>query len=100
MSILDFASLFGKKTQSGNVAKDRLKLVLIHDRMNCSTELLEMMRSDIIAVISKYVEIDNDDFNIEVSTLQGDGDGENPLIFAVSSCWIGHNCITRSIRSD
>jgi cell division topological specificity factor len=73
--MLDFSTLFSRKTQSGSVAKDRLKLVLIHDRMNCSTELLEMMRSDIIAVISKYVEIDNDEFNIEVSTMQGEENG-------------------------
>ncbi|MGL4800567.1 MAG: cell division topological specificity factor MinE [Cellulosilyticaceae bacterium] len=73
--MLDFSQLFGKKNQSGNVAKDRLKLVLIHDRMNCSTELLEMMRADIIAVISKYVDIDTDDFNIEVSTMECDKNG-------------------------
>ena len=47
---------FNRKPQSSEVAKDRLKLLLIHDRMNCSTELLEMMKADIIAVISKYVD--------------------------------------------
>lgn len=81
--MLDFSQLFGKKNQSGNVAKDRLKLVLIHDRMNCSTELLEMMRADIIEVISKYVDIDTDDFNIEVSTLECDkGGAKSPVLSA------------------
>lgn len=82
--MLDLSSLFGgKKNQSSSVAKDRLKLVLIHDRMNCSTELLEMMRADIIAVISKYVDIDTDEFNIEVSTLPGDTDGQkSPVLSA------------------
>lgn len=81
--MLDFSQLFGKKNQSGNVAKDRLKLVLIHDRMNCSTELLEMMRADIIAVISKYVDIDTDDFNIEVSTMECDKGGQkSPVLSA------------------
>ncbi|MGL4738662.1 MAG: cell division topological specificity factor MinE [Cellulosilyticaceae bacterium] len=81
---MDLSSLFGsKKNQSSNVAKDRLKLVLIHDRINCSTELLEMMRADIIAVISKYVDIDTEDFNIEVSTLQGDASGQkSPVLSA------------------
>lgn len=64
--------LFGRKPQSGDVAKDRLKLVLIHDRMNCSTELLEMMKADIIAVISKYVDIDDEEFNIEIASLETD----------------------------
>lgn len=82
--MLDLSSLFGsKKNQSSNVAKDRLKLVLIHDRINCSTELLEMMRADIVAVISKYVDIDTEDFNIEVSTLQGDSNGQkSPVLSA------------------
>lgn len=63
---------FNRKPQSSEVAKDRLKLLLIHDRMNCSTELLEMMKADIIAVISKYVDIDNDEFNIEIATMETD----------------------------
>ena len=64
--------LFGRKQQSSDVAKDRLKLLLIHDRMNCSTELLEMMKADIIAVISKYVDVDDDEFDIEISTMETD----------------------------
>ena len=39
MGIMD---LFKKKS-SGNVAKDRLKLVLVSDRANCSSEMMEMM---------------------------------------------------------
>ncbi|MEG1294800.1 MAG: cell division topological specificity factor MinE, partial [Niameybacter sp.] len=75
--------LFGRKNASSSVAKDRLKLVLIHDRMNCSTELLEMMRSDIIEVISKYVDIDTDDFNIEVSSMECDKSGnKSPVLSA------------------
>lgn len=47
MGIMD---LFKKKS-SGNVAKDRLKLVLVSDRANCSSEMMEMMKRDIIEVI-------------------------------------------------
>ncbi|HHX61857.1 MAG TPA: cell division topological specificity factor MinE [Epulopiscium sp.] len=70
--MFDIMKLFGRKEQSGEAAKDRLKLLLIHDRMNCSTELLEMMKADIIAVISKYVDIDNDEFNIEIAAMETD----------------------------
>ena len=49
MGIMD---LFKKKS-SGNVAKDRLKLVLVSDRANCSSEMMEMMKRDIIEVINK-----------------------------------------------
>ena len=78
--MLDFSQLFGRKNQSSHVAKDRLKLVLIHDRMNCSTELLEMMRSD----ISKYVDIDTDEFNIEVSSLECDKEGNKAPVLSAN----------------
>ena len=51
MSVLD---LFRKKSSS-NVAKDRLKLLLVSDRANCSPEVMEMIKNDIIKVISKYM---------------------------------------------
>ena len=37
-----------KKKSSGDVAKDRLKLLLVSDRANCSSEMMEMMKKDII----------------------------------------------------
>lgn len=39
-------------------AKNRLKLVLMHDRTQLSSALLEQMRDEMVEVISKYVEID------------------------------------------
>jgi cell division topological specificity factor len=39
-------------------AKNRLKLVLMHDRTNLSPTLLESMRDELMGVIAKYVEID------------------------------------------
>ncbi|GHV50592.1 cell division topological specificity factor [Synergistales bacterium] len=52
-----FSSLFSSNS-SGKVAKDRLQLVLVHDRTDISAELMEQMRNEIISVIMKYVEID------------------------------------------
>ncbi|ONI43305.1 cell division topological specificity factor MinE [Candidatus Epulonipiscioides gigas] len=66
---MELNQFFKKKAHAGNVAKDRLKLVLIHDRINCSPELLEMMKADLMAVISKYIEVDVDELNIQISTL-------------------------------
>ena len=51
MALMDF---FRKKS-SGDVAKDRLKLLLISDRANCSPEIMELIKNDIIKVISKYM---------------------------------------------
>jgi len=76
-------NLLSKKPQSGSVAKDRLKLVLIHDRANCSTDLLEMMRNDILQVIAKYMDIDEAagmDLNIEQTT--DDNNKVVPVLYA------------------
>ena len=42
---MGFADFFRKKS-SGSVAKDRLKLVLVSDRTNCSPEIMEQMKND------------------------------------------------------
>ena len=61
-------SFFNKEEKkSKNVAKYRLKLVLIHDRAMLSSGMLEQMKDDIIAVISKYVEIDKESLNIDIA---------------------------------
>ncbi len=40
--------------------KNRLKLVLAHDRTDISSESLEAMRKEILAVVSRYVELDTE----------------------------------------
>ena len=48
----------GQKPNSADKAKDRLKLVLIHDRTDLTPDALERMKNELIDVISRYVEID------------------------------------------
>jgi len=45
---------------SKNVATNRLKFVLMQDRTNLTPYLLERMRSEMIDVLSRYVEMDKD----------------------------------------
>ena len=53
---MDFFKFFNRGSgTSKNVAKERLKLVLVHDRTNCSPRFLEMVKGDIIKVISNYM---------------------------------------------
>ncbi len=53
--------LFGRPRKgSGKTAKDRLRFVLQHDRINLPPKRLEEMKRDILAVIVKYVVIDKD----------------------------------------
>lgn len=71
MSFLD--KLFGKhQPSSKDVAKERLRVVLIHDRTDVSPELLQLLKQEIIAVISKHVIIDEAE-GIEVTVSQTRG---------------------------
>lgn len=78
MNIIDFF----KKKNSGSVAKDRLKLLLVSDRANCSPEIMDMIKNDIINVISKYMDIDTEGLDIQITQTQS-GDGVSvPALFA------------------
>lgn len=74
---------FFKKKSSGDIAKDRLKLLLISDRANCSPEVMEMIKNDIIQVISKYMEIDAEGLDIQITQTESDGNNGNvPALYA------------------
>lgn len=69
-------SFFQKdKLQEGESAKDsatnRLKLVLMQDRSNLDGATMQKMREQLIAVISKYIEIDQEALDLN---LEADGD--------------------------
>ncbi len=61
-----FLSLFKRHSSSG-VAKDRLKILLISDRTECSPEMVEMIKKDIIGVLSKYMRIDVESTEIQIT---------------------------------
>jgi len=67
MSLLTF--LFGEKPKSANMAKERLQLIIARERGSGSTapDFLPKLRDELIAVISKYVQIDDDGvkFNVQ-----------------------------------
>ena len=80
---MDIFALFNKKASSKEVAKDRLKLVLIHDRANCSTQVLEMLKTDIIKVISNYMEIDEEELDIQITQAPSEhGSATVPMLYA------------------
>lgn len=75
--------LFGKK-KSSQVAKDRLKLVLIYDRAGTTKndDMINMMKRDIMQVISKYVEIDEQEFEMDFRNVQNEEDGISSQLVA------------------
>ncbi len=71
------------RRNSKDVAKDRLKLLLISDRTDCSADMLEMIKNDIIQVISKYMEIDTEGLDIQITrTVSQTHGGSVPALYA------------------
>jgi cell division topological specificity factor len=59
--------ILGRNRKSANQAKERLQLVLIHDRTNLSTSKLQLLKDEIIEVISRHIDIDPDAVHIEMN---------------------------------
>ena len=69
MALLDFIQrLLGLQKPSATTAKERLQLVLAHDRSDLNPELLEQMRREILEVVQKYVEIDLEGGDVSLAT--------------------------------
>lgn len=52
--------------QSGQVAKQRLKSVVNYDRIECAPDLIDMIKSDIVETIAKYIDIDENYIDIVI----------------------------------
>jgi cell division topological specificity factor len=59
--------LLNRPSKSADQAKERLKLVLIHDRTDLTPGALEAMKDELIAIISKYIDIDPNAVRIDMS---------------------------------
>lgn len=61
--------LFGRGTTgSKDIAKERLRLVLVHDRVNVSPQFIETLKEDIVRSISTYMEIDEKGMEVSLSS--------------------------------
>ena len=56
-----------KKNASVSIAKDRLKSLIISDRVNCTPDNLEKLHSDLYKTISKYIEIKTEEFDVKIT---------------------------------
>ncbi len=59
--------LLGRDRKSAEQAKERLKLVLIHDRTDINPGVMDAMKDELIKVISRYISIDPDAVRIEMN---------------------------------
>jgi len=68
--MIDFLKKLFGQSSSSSTAKERLRLVLMTDHLALAPEIIEQMKHDLVAVISRYVEVDHD--KIEVNFEQQD----------------------------
>ena len=68
-------SIFREKRRSAGYARDRMKLLLISERLDCSTQMMKMLRKDMIRSIKKYITIEEDQVVLQISQ-------EPPVLYA------------------
>ena len=67
MGFLSF--MLGEKQKSATVAKERLQIILAHERSGRSAatpDYLPALQRDLVAVISKYIRINPDDIKVQL----------------------------------
>ena len=70
-------------SNSKDTAKERLHLVLMQDRANVSADFLDLMRQEIVEVIKKYIDIDEDAMDVRLTNQENeDGTQGAPALYA------------------
>ena len=87
-NIMNFFKKLNKKEEkvvsnSKEAAKERLHLVLMQDRANVSADFLELMKQEIIEVIKKYIDVDENAIDVRLTNKEnGDGTNGAPALYA------------------
>lgn len=72
-----------QENNSGSAAKERLHLVLMQDRANVSADFLDMMKQEIIEVIKKYIDVDENAIDVRLTNKTNeDGTNGAPALYA------------------
>lgn len=80
--MMEFFNKLFPKSKSKDIAKDRLKLVLMGDR-GVSPEILDKIKEEIIGVLSKYMEIENNELDFKIANTENeDGTALVPALVA------------------
>lgn len=85
---MKFFKKLSKKEQnvvsnSRDTAKERLHLVLMQDRANVSADFLELMKQEIIEVIKKYIDVDEEAIDVRLTNKENeDGTNGAPALYA------------------
>lgn len=84
-----FLKKMGKKEDeellpsSSDSAKERLHLVLMQDRVNVSVDFLDMMKNEMLDVVKKYIDIDENEMDVRlINQINEDGSNGVPALYA------------------
>ena len=78
---MSFKDSFYQKKASSDYAKERLKLLLMSDRVNCSPDIIEQIKNDIVNVVSRYAKVDM--HNLDIRIIQSETQEEDGAISAL-----------------
>ena len=85
-NVLNFFKGLGKsdkEAKSKDAAKERLHLVLMQDRANISADFLALMKQEIIEVIKKYIDVDENAIDVRLTNKSNDdGTTGAPVLYA------------------
>lgn len=85
-NIVNFFKSLGKSkndNKSKDAAKERLHLVLMQDRANISADFLALMKQEIIEVIKKYIDVDENAIDVRLTNKSNDdGTTGAPVLYA------------------
>ena len=71
-----------KDFETGRLAKDRLKCLIINDRIDSTSQVIEMLKMDVMSAVSNYMEIE-EDMDIQIGRIIYDNKGfEKPVLLA------------------
>lgn len=60
-------AFFSEKNRSAGYARDRMKVLLISERMECSPQMMKMLKKDLIHTVRKYVAIEENKVKIQIT---------------------------------
>ena len=72
---MDTGSKRTKGFETGKVAKDRLKIVIIQDRIESTAQVMEMLKTDMVNAVSNYMEIEERAVEIRIGQVLSEDKG-------------------------
>ena len=60
-------AFFRDKKRSAGYARDRIKLLLLSERIDCSPQMMQMLKSDLIHTVKKYLTIEEEQVKLKIT---------------------------------